>query len=327
MGRSTSLLLALASGLVIAVQARVTGALKEVTGESALSAAVTFTSGLVLMTIICLVTRTNRQAVKRAVTGAFEGRFPPIFLFTGLLGAIMVFGQGATVDIIGVALFSMIFIGGQMIASTVLDTAGWVPAGKTKLGATRVVGIILALAGVAVAMSLKMTDTALDPAVLLVPFLVVFVGGLLQPAQMAANGVVAAHVGRPEPIVFFNYLTGTTALAIASIPAISTGALSKLPLGPGDWWYYTGGVLGSVMVMGGAVLVRTIGSLLYTLGMVGGQVLGSLVVDSLFPTPGAIVGWQTVVGGVLTVLALGVASMNPRRGRRPEPPPAVGPAG
>jgi bacterial/archaeal transporter family-2 protein len=43
-------------------------------------------------------------------------------------------------------------------------------------------------------------------------------------------------------------------------------------------------------------------------GSVAGQVGGALMMDVLVPTPGAVVGWQTAVGGTLTVLALILAS-------------------
>lgn len=59
---------------------------------------------------------------------------------------------------------------------------------------------------------------------------------------------------------------------------------------------------------GGALLTRTIGSLLYALGLVAGRMGGALMMDVLVPTPGAVVGWQTAVGGTLTVLALILAS-------------------
>lgn len=328
MGQTASLLLALAGGLTIAVQARVTGALKVETGDSALAAAVTFGSGLVLMVGVCLATGRNRAAVVRMVTGARHGGFPPVFMFTGLLGAYAVFGQGATVDLIGVALFSLIFIGGQMVASAVLDSRGWVPSGRTGLGPARIIGILMAFGGVVLALSLKFSGSGLQsPVDLLLPVLIVFTGGLLQPAQMAMNGVVAAHVGRTEPIVLFNYLTGTLVLVLVSWPAIAAGGLARLPLAPEDWWHYTGGLLGSVVVMGGALLTRTIGSLLYTLGLVAGQVGGALLVDTLWPLPGTLVGWQTVMGGVMTVMALAVASGRARRGPSAPPPPSSAAAG
>ncbi|HRO94843.1 DMT family transporter [Citricoccus sp.] len=323
MGRSASLILALAGGWAIAIQARVTGALKLELGDAALAAAVTFGSGLALMIGVNVATRANRQGVARMVSGGLKGRYPAVFMFSGLLGAYAVFGQGASVDLIGVAVFSLVFIGGQMVASAVLDSAGWVPAGRTRLGAARLLGILVACAGVLLALSVRfdaggrvdggsgwVSDDAGTTGLLglIVPLLIVFTGGLVQPAQMAMNGVVSAAVGRPEPLVLFNYLTGTLALVIVAWPAIAAGGLVRLPLGPGDWWYYTGGLPGSLVVIGGALLTQTIGSLLYTLGLVAGQVSGALVMDSLWPTPGVLVGWQTVTGGALTIMALVLAS-------------------
>jgi transporter family-2 protein len=192
-------------------------------------------------------------------------------MFTGLLGAYAVFGQGASVDLIGVAIFSLVFLCGQMVSSAILDSAGWVPAGRTRLGVARLLGILVACAGVLLALSVRLdvggsgwvsggagTTGLLG---LIVPLLIVFTGGLVQPAQMAMNGVVSAAVGRPEPLVLFNYLTGTLALVTVAWPAIMAGVLARLPLGPGDWGYYTGGLLGSLVVIGGALLTQTIGAL------------------------------------------------------------------
>lgn len=303
--------------MAIAIQARITGALKIQLDDSMLAAMVTFGSGLVLMLIVTMITPANRRALVRMLSGAITGRFPPVYLFTGLLGAFGVFSQGATVDLIGVALFSLVFIGGQMVASAVLDSVGWVPAGRTKLGVARLVGIAMAMAGLLMALSVRLqagpADGGENLMTLLIPLLVVFTGGLLQPPQMAMNGVVNIVAGRPEPLVLFNYLTGTAVLALLAWPAIAAGGLSHLPLAPGDWWYYTGGLLGSIVVIGGALLTRTIGSLLFTMGLIAGQVSSALLMDALWPTPGAVIGWQTVVGGILTVLALFLASGSSRR--------------
>lgn len=140
------------------------------------------------------------------------------------------------------------------------------------------------------------------------------------------NGVVQSHVGRPEPLVLTNYLTGTLALVIFSIPAIANGALSRLPVGVGDWWYYTGGILGSIVVIGGAILTRTIGALLFTLGIVAGQLIGSLFLDLVWPVPGTMVVWQTVVGVIVTLMALVLASLSGlKKMVKAEPSPEVPP--
>ncbi|MEO9247597.1 DMT family transporter [Citricoccus nitrophenolicus] len=317
MSRGLSLLLALAGGVAIAVQARITGALRAELGDATLAASVTFGSGLVLMLVVNGLVRANRRGVVRLVRGAVTGRFPWVFAFSGLLGAFAVYGQAVTVDLVGVALFSLVFIGGQMLSSTVLDTVGWVASGRQRLGRRRVAGLALGLAGVGLAIAPRLIggggayDGGAEPAALAalaLPLALVLAGGLLQPPQMAMNGVVGAAVGRVEPLVLFNYLTGTLALLAVAAPQIAAGGFDRLPLGPGDWWYYTGGLLGSVVVVGGAILTRTIGALLFTLGLVAGQLAGSLVVDAVWPTPGAEVTWMVVSGAVITLLALALAS-------------------
>ncbi|MEV4902768.1 DMT family transporter [Citricoccus sp. NPDC055426] len=317
MSKALSLLLALAGGVAIAVQARITGALRTELGDPTLAASVTFGSGLVLMLVVNGLVPANRRGVVRLVRGAVTGRFPWFFALSGLLGAFAVYGQAVTVDLVGVALFSLMFIGGQMLSSTVLDTAGWVPSGRQRLGRRRLAGLMLGLAGVSLAVSPRLLgggpghDGGAEPAALVtlaLPLVLVLAGGLLQPPQMAMNGVVGAAVGRVEPIVLFNYLTGTLALLAVAAPQIAAGGFQHLPMGPGDWWYYTGGLLGSVVVVGGAILTRTIGAMLFTLGLVAGQLAGSLVLDTAWPTPGAEVTWPVVSGAVITLLALMLAS-------------------
>lgn len=124
MGRTASMMVALAGGIAISMQARITGSLKVALEESVLATAVAFCSGLVLMILVNLLTRRGRAAVGRMFTGAVTKRFPFVFIFTGLLGAYAVFGQSVTVDLLGVAVFSVTFVAGQMVASvrwTLLD--------------------------------------------------------------------------------------------------------------------------------------------------------------------------------------------------------------
>ncbi|MGW9549949.1 DMT family transporter [Citricoccus zhacaiensis] len=334
MGRTLSLLLALAGGVAIAVQARITGALRTELGDASLAATVTFGSGLVLMLLVNGLVGANRRGVVQLVRGAATGRFPWVFVFSGLLGAFAVYGQAVTVDLVGVALFSLVFISGQMLSSTLMDTLGWVPAGRHRLGLRRAVGVLAGLAGVGLALSPRLfgggfggglggAGVAPGTELLLalgLPLLIVLAGGLLQPPQMAMNAVMGAAVGRIEPLVLFNYLIGTMALLAVAAPQIAAGGLARLPWGPGDWWYYTGGLLGSVVVIGGALLTRTIGSLLFTLGLVAGQLAGSLVVDAVWPTRGAEVTWQVMTGAIVTLLALVLASSSTLRTSLQAPP-------
>ena len=314
MNKMVSILLACAGGAAIAVQARITGALRVQVGDGALAAAITFGTGLLLMLIVTLSTRANRKSLGELFTGVVQGRIPIFLLLSGLSGAYAVYGQGITVNLLGVAVFSLTFIAGQLIASITLDLRGWVPAGRKSMTRGRTGGTIVAITGIVLAIAPRLfaegeprSATVIDP-VIFAGILMVFSAGLLQPGQMAMNGIIGAAISRPEPVALVNYIVGTSMLLILAWPAITHGGLTRLPADWENLWLYGGGLLGSIVVIGGTLLTRTIGSLTFTLGIVAGQICCSLIIDAFWPVPGSVVNWVTVAGGTLTMLAITLAS-------------------
>ena len=59
----------------------------------------------------------------------------------------------------------------------------------------------------------------------------------------------------------------------------------------------------------GALLVRSLGVLVTGLGMIAGQLLGSLGLDLLVPTAGTVVEAATVLGTLLTLASIVVATL------------------
>ena len=109
-----------------------------------------------------------------------------------------------------------------------------------------------------------------------------------------------------------NFGVGMTALALAfAVEAVLRG----LPALPGEPWLYTGGFLG-IFVIGGSVgLVRYTGVLLLSLGMISGQLIGALVLDVFVPATEDGIATSTVLGVLLTLVAVGVAALPDRAGR------------
>ncbi len=64
----------------------------------------------------------------------------------------------------------------------------------------------------------------------------------------------------------------------------------------------------------GALLVRSLGVLVTGLGMIAGQLLGSLGLDLVLPAPGTVVALPTVLGTVLTLGAIVLATLPWPRG-------------
>ena len=140
-------------------------------------------------------------------------------------------------------------------------------------------------------------------------------GGLLS-FQQSMNGRSGQAYGSTATVTTINYIAGSTGLLLACLVwAAVAGPHSVLPDAAPLWWYYIGGPLGIMMVVTGVTLVPKLGSLLVGIGMVTGQLLGSLLLDvALHPediTP------AEVFGTIVTLLAVFVASW--QRGGRPHP--------
>jgi transporter family-2 protein len=72
--------------------------------------------------------------------------------------------------------------------------------------------------------------------------------------------------------------------------------------------------MGCAFIGLGALLVRSLGVLVTGLGMIAGQLLGSLGLDLVLPAPGTVVALPTVLGTVLTLGAIVLATLPWPRG-------------
>jgi transporter family-2 protein len=91
--------------------------------------------------------------------------------------------------------------------------------------------------------------------------------------------------------------------------------LVALPSGP--WWIYTGGVIGVIYIAFTSTIVQHLGVLTFTLFSVGGQLVGSLVIDLVSPTEGVHISTYLVSGIVLTYLGVIAGGVSSSRVRKP----------
>jgi bacterial/archaeal transporter family-2 protein len=316
--------MAVASGLAIPVQGRINGALGARLGDGVAAAVVSFSTGLIVMVIVSLVAPRGRAGLARILPALRERRFPPYYALAGGIGAFFVFAQSFTVGLLGIALFTVATVTGQTLSGLLVDRLGIGPAGKKSVTGIRVIGCILTIAAVSWAVSPRFASAGAaasgsaaaagqaDPAALLLPVILPVLAGFLMSFQQAMNGTATVHYGTPIAATLVNFIAGTCVLWIAwSIKVAVAGAANPLP---GEWWYYLGGPMGCVFIGLGALLVRSLGVLVTGLGMIAGQLLGSLGLDLLVPTPGTVVEAATVLGTLLTLASIVVATLPWPRG-------------
>lgn len=290
-------------GVALAVQAFVNGRLAGSLGSVQVAAAVNNGIGLITLLAVNLALGSLRRGIARVRA---QGGPPWWKYLGGALGAIFVTVSAAGAPEVGVALLTVAIVCGQTGGSLPVDAAGLSPAGKRPLTLPRVLGVAVAIVAVAVGALGGRGDLQLGILALAI------LAGATTSVQQAINGHVAQATGEPPLAGLVNFATGFAVLAAIAL-VVAGGTPPHGWSAPAlDW---SGGLLGAFYVVVSAAAVRRLGVLRLTLVVVAGQSAGALLVDLVAPAPGEAVTAATVIGVLLTVVAVAVSGRAPG-GRR-----------
>ncbi|TLP78890.1 DMT family transporter [Nesterenkonia sphaerica] len=295
------------AGMAIPGQGRVNAALAAETGDPYLAALLSFAIGFVVIYVIAFLTPAGRRTMARVRPAIRSGAVKWWYLLAGCVGGYFVLTQTLTIGMIGVAVFTVAVVTGQTVGGLVWDRVGLGPTGRRRISPLRFVGAILTVVAVTWAVSPQLAGSDRELIWLLLVILP-FSGGFLNAGQQALNGRQSAAYRSPIPATFFNFGAGSALLLLVWVGKliVAGGVPGQLPTA---WWYYIGGPLGIVFIAVGALLVTQVGVLVAAMGMIAGQLLGSLLLDVVVPAPGSVVTVATVLGTVMTLVAVVVAAL------------------
>lgn len=295
-------------GALTAVQARVNGSLGAELGDGVLAGGISFGSGLVVVLILAAVLPAGRAGLRRLVAAVRERSVPGWMLLGGVAGAFTVASQGLAVATIGVALFTVGFVAGQTTGGLLLDRFGQGPAGVVPVTVRRVIGALLALAGVAVSL---LGDRV--GGILVWMLVVPVIAGAGVAWQQGTNGRLRLRVQSPLAATVVNFAGGTAVLVVAALVHGSiVGAPRALPADP---WLYLGGPIGVVYIFLSSVIVQRTGVLVLGLGSVVGLLTTSVVLDALWPAPAAPPTPLAILAAAVAIAGVVVAAVPWRRRR------------
>lgn len=288
------------------LQARVNAELGFRTQDGFFSAFLSIGSGVVILAVALLFSKTGRSGLRQLPTALAERRLVWWQLLGGVSGAYYAVAQTTTGIILGVALFSVAIVSGQTLSSLIVDRIGVGPSGVHKITVPRLLGTILVLLAVVLSVGGQL-NADFSVFIAIVPFIAGFGMGW----QLAVNGRVKKESQSVLAATFINFsVAGVLLLAIVIARGFAYGFPENLPVQP---WLYAGGLLGSIFIAGSAFVVARIGVLVLGVSVVAGQLIGAMLIDLVIPSPLHPLTLATVLGVFLALVAVAISSVKLKR--------------
>jgi transporter family-2 protein len=277
------LFIALIIGLVTPVQTAINSHLRKYVQSPYAASFVSFIVGTLLLTIITLLIRHSLLISSDVFsTQPWWLWLGGIFGFLGLTANILLFPKLGGVQTVVLPMF------GQIIMGMMIDSFGWFRFHQYAFTCFRGIGVIIVVLGVCMVVlnnrlgHRKCSTDRISKAYVkgkLFWQLIGIVAGMLMAMQSAINGQLGIVLHSSIHAAFISFVISTVILLFINLRGRNYQNILLALKKNRTWWIWTGGVLGSLYVMGNAFLVPIIGTgLLVVLGILG-QLLCSLLID------------------------------------------------
>lgn len=293
-----SIILAFVAGIAATLQAGVSGQLARELNDGIMAALISNIGGT-LFTGLFLLNPEVRKKGKKLFQDVVSGKFAKWQLLGGVAGAIYISTASSTVSIIGTGLFTVVLVASQNMSGIVVDRFGLSSGSRKKITPKRSIAAVIGIAAVLLSVS------DFQGKILWIPIALVVMAGLAVTVQYSLNGRVT-KAANSQVSAFINF---PMSLITVSITLIVMNLFGKnWNTWPNQWWLYTAGFLGAVVVFLAAATIRTLGVLLFGLASVAGQLITSIALDVILPNANINVGWALISGAGLMLLAVYLAS-------------------
>ena len=293
-----SITLAFIAGVAATLQAGISGQLAKELNDGIMAALVSNIGGTIFTGLFLLNPEVRRKC-KKLFQDVVSGKFAKWQLLGGVAGAIYISTASSTVSIIGTGLFTVVLVASQNMSGIVVDRFGLSSGSRKKITPKRSIAAAIGIAAVL----LSVTD--FQGKILWIPIVAVVMAGVAVTVQFALNGRVT-KAANSQVSAFINFPMSMITVCITLFVMNLFGKTWNT--WPNQWWLYTAGFLGAVVVFLAAATIRTLGVLLFGLASVAGQLITSIALDVILPNANINVGWALISGAGLMLLAVYLAS-------------------
>jgi bacterial/archaeal transporter family-2 protein len=208
----------------------------------------------------------------------------PAHLWGGIGSAVYITAGILLFPRLGALVAVGLFIAGQMGASLVLDSLGWLGVEREPLGPSALAGALAVVLGTWMIVRAEAGRESLEGALRDRSGWVVvgLAAGAVLPLQGAVNAQLRADVDAPVTVGAFSFLVATASMAVvlATMLALKRSARpTATRLGSVPWWGWLGGACGATYVTSVFVLIPEIGVAPTVALTVAGQQIASVFVD------------------------------------------------
>ena len=293
-----SITLAFIAGVAATLQAGISGQLAKELNDGIMAALVSNIGGTIFTALFLLNPHVRKQA-KKLFKAVISGNFAKWQLLGGVAGAVYISTASSTVSIIGTGLFTVVLVASQNVSGIIVDKFGFSSGSKRKITPKRALAVVIGIVAVLLSVS------EFEGKILWLPIFAVVIAGLAVTIQFALNGRVT-KASNSQVSAFINFPMSMFAVLITLIVMNLFG--KNWNSWPDQWWLYSAGFLGAVVVFLAAATIRTLGVLLFGLASVAGQLITSIALDVILPNANINVGWALISGAGLMLLAVYLAS-------------------
>ena len=267
------ILLTLLIGISMPVQTAVNSALDKTLGTPLSASFAAFSIGTIISTVIAVCTcgSADFSLVRDFPWYAWTGGICGV---TGITLYIVLFPRIGSVQTI------LLPILGQIATGMLIDLFGWFGMSAKPLPLSGILGFLLVVAGVCMVV-IKKSEEADGPKGSKLPFqLLGIFAGVMIASQSAMNGALASMLHSPAVASAFSFLSSTLVLIIILLfSKRDRECVRRIPSVPKVWWQWTGGVIGSGIVLGFAAAAPVLGVGLMTIISILGQLSCSVAID------------------------------------------------
>ena len=273
------------AGIFGIMQVGINTTLRRVYVPSALAASATsFCVGAGVMLIISTLHKFPRGGCSDDTRKELQSI--PWYAYTGgLLGAAYVTTTILIAPVLGFAAFKIAAVSGQLISGIICDAVGFLHLSSSPPTPFRMICTAFVLLGAI--LCAKWSDSSGNEWQVPVYLLLSALAGSVFPIQACVNYELGRHLGTPYRAVAANFIVGAIALWVCVAIEYAADPNASLPIYQSQegetmqWWAWTGGLFGALLICGITLGIPALGAVGFTLIFVSTQLVAAVIAGEI----------------------------------------------